>query len=449
MDPLKKVSNGFTLNGPGVPLPTNPTVPGIYSKLTGTPATNALSSAAQPDWRNTLNTVMKGYTPPTGTQGPVNPARPNQTMTALPQTPKATGLVSKEIKTNVDGSKSEVHYDNKSPEVKTYAPGSEGNWGPSGIKPGTTPPSETPPETSKPTPPDISYAGLIGQGQGLYGQLPGIGQKAADISAEAQKAYTEIGQKGAQGKTGYLSGMGTNPVAMGNAAIVAQNVAAQQGAVTGGAQLGLTGLQQQQQALTGAGAGMAGLAGAVAPRQYGAVMINPITGEAIGGGGNAAQIMQKMAEMEANAATTGDFTKLISDQTAQKSTLDANMSVLNSIASQGGVAADVPMLTALMQKYGQTVGGVDAPAVAQFRAQLEGIRTAYTAAGLGDGYQAIPDTISLSQLKPIQQAIATALQNKIAGYESRLGEIKKGTTGTTSTTGGASGGTVTWDNLPL
>lgn len=291
---IPKISNGFTLNGPRVALPVNSTVPGIYSKLTGTPATNALSSAAQPDWKTTLNTVMSGYKAPTTEPGPVNPARPNQTMTTLP---KATGLISKEIKTNVDGSKSEVHYDNKTQDTgtKTYAPGSEGNWGPSGIKPGSTPVPETPPETQKQTPPDISYAGLIGQGQGLYGQLPAVGQQAAALTAQAQKEYADIGRQAARGQAGY-STTGTSPVAEGNAAVLARTAAAQQQAVTGGAQLGLTGLAQQQSALTGAGAGIAGLAGAVAPRQQGYVLINPVTGEPVGGVGGAESAITRGAQ---------------------------------------------------------------------------------------------------------------------------------------------------------
>lgn len=71
-----------------------------------------------------------------------------------------------------------------------------------------------------------------------------IGQSAADIAADYGKKIALIGQEGANAQAGDLS-TGTTPVAVGNSGIIAQNVAAQQGALASGESAALQGTGQQ------------------------------------------------------------------------------------------------------------------------------------------------------------------------------------------------------------
>jgi len=100
--------------------------------------------------------------------------------------------------------------------------------------------------------------GLIGNQNSLSTGLPGyvstlaqggvdtnaaLAQKSQEIADAAGKAYADVGQQGARGEAGYLT-TGTTPVAQGNAAIIAQNIAAQQKAISEGAQMQQTGVTQ-------------------------------------------------------------------------------------------------------------------------------------------------------------------------------------------------------------
>ena len=281
-----KTSNGFTLNGP-----VNPTVPGIIKGFA--PTTNPVSSALNKmqsggaTWQPTAQSTPSVTNPVAGFGGSAQ-----QKQAGLITPPSApTAPIKSQTKNNVDGSSETVTYHNPVVQNNTNTGGTISD--PNATQRAdiqsklsaaqnelTTKQAEQKAAEEKAQRDKTTYQGLVGQGQGLYQQLPGLGQQAADITAEAQKKYQEIGQKGAQGQAGYLSGMGTNPVAAGNASIVAQNVAAQQGAVTQGAQLGLTGLSQQAGNITGAAAGVAGLAG-LTPEilRYGGANGQPMTAE--------------------------------------------------------------------------------------------------------------------------------------------------------------------------
>ena len=126
---------------------------------------------------------------------------------------------------------------------------------------------------------------------------------AANIANAAGQQISNIGQEGARGEAGYLT-TGTSPVGEGNSAVLAQTTAAQQQAVSQGANMqlagnaqGLTGQLQQEQgynqasgnALTSQGKGITGLnsaAGNIAPVQvpYNNQYINPTTGQSVSGG---------------------------------------------------------------------------------------------------------------------------------------------------------------------
>lgn len=95
--------------------------------------------------------------------------------------------------------------------------------------------------------------------QGSIDRNKELADKAQTISDTYGREYADIGRKGANAQAGYLT-TGTTPVAEGNAAIIAQNTAAQQRAVAEGAQAalggvdrGLTAQSQTQSALGTAG----------------------------------------------------------------------------------------------------------------------------------------------------------------------------------------------------
>lgn len=190
-----------------------------------------------------------------------------------------------------------------------------------GAKKTTTTPSPTQ-SAPQATP---TYAGLIGQtanasanaantgainygtaNTGLLNSLSNndaIAKRAQDIASAAGQKISDIGGQGARGQAGYLT-TGTSPVGEGNAAVLAQTTAAQQQAVSQGAQTALQGTAQgltaqgQTQsgfnnaagnALNSQGQGITGLgnaAGVAAPIQvpYSNQLVNPATGQPYGGG---------------------------------------------------------------------------------------------------------------------------------------------------------------------
>lgn len=86
------------------------------------------------------------------------------------------------------------------------------------------------------------------------GSIP-IAAQANDIAKQFGQRYADVGQQGAKFEAGQLT-TGTTPVAEGNAAVTAQSVAAQQGALAQGEQAALQGigygLTGQQQAANAA-----------------------------------------------------------------------------------------------------------------------------------------------------------------------------------------------------
>ncbi len=82
--------------------------------------------------------------------------------------------------------------------------------------------------------------------------------RANEIADAAGKQISDIGRAGARGEAGYLT-TGTSPVGEGNAAVLAQTTAAQQGAVSQGANMQLAG---NSQALAAQGQAQSGLSSA-------------------------------------------------------------------------------------------------------------------------------------------------------------------------------------------
>lgn len=148
--------------------------------------------------------------------------------------------------------------------------------------------------------------------EGLLGASAGnqvYADRAQQIANQAGNQISSIGRQGASAQAGYLS-TGTSPVAEGNAAINAQSTAAQEQAVTQGANMqlvgnaqGLTAQGQEQsgfnagagQALAGQGTQQSALSSAgqlSSPTSQFGLLTDPLSGQIIGGNGsNAQQLM--------------------------------------------------------------------------------------------------------------------------------------------------------------
>ena len=310
---------------------------------------NALNSAQQPTWQSTMQNVQGAYNknPIQAPITPVNTGQNNQssihqglldtlktqggshTTTDTAGNTQTTKVNPLDVSQNPTGSANTTNA-TTGQTTGVFPPGSPQNAG-GGAKPQLTPSVTLPNGTQGYTdeqgnlfdaqgnpmpaqnvnyqaPTNATFPGLIQQAQTSALGNTAIGQNAADIAAKAGKAYTEVGQAAGQGEAGYLSGMGTNPVAVGNAGIVAQNAAAQQSAIAAGAQQALTGTAQQLTGQNQQTTGLLGAAGAATPTQvpYSNQFINPQTGQPVsntGTTGNAANDVQNLATAVANGTS--------------------------------------------------------------------------------------------------------------------------------------------------
>ena len=163
---------------------------------------------------------------------------------------------------------------------------------------------------------------------------------ARDISNAAGQRISDIGGQGARGQAGYLT-TGTSPVGEGNAAVLAQTTAAQQRAVSEGANMqlagnaqGLTAQQQQQagftsaagQALTGQSTQQNALgtaAGYMQPTSN-IILRDPTTGEVIGN-----------QNLESLAATQGRLSGIQSGASSAASALGGSQATLTQAYQEG------------------------------------------------------------------------------------------------------------------
>lgn len=321
---------------------------------------------------------------------------------------------------------------------------------------------------------NASIAGNEGTKQAQTGLLSSPEQnkvyadRAQQIANEAGTKISDIGQKGAMGQAGYLS-TGTSPVGEGNSAILGQTTAAQQNAVTQGANMALTGnaqgltaQQQAQSGLTNAGtlgtnaqqlvqSGLTSAAGAAKPsvENYGVTSFNPLTGEFAGGG------------QYGTGPVAAANVQSIKDLTTQKNQLQStfngaktNYQLLLNTAEQGGVnQGDVPALNQLQQNVQR--GLASNQAVINFQNTLATVRSQY-AQILGGGTttvdsqnraeQAIPNDISLNALRSLGDQLEKEAANRIGGIDSQIGSIG-GSTGNSGGTSTSTGGNITWDNI--
>lgn len=270
--------------------------------------------------------------------------------------------------------------------------------------------------------------GLLNIGQGESPEIQQARQNLLNIQNSQEKSTAGIestaepieqmqGQKGVQQR--LYSGLLSNAQNAYSNALASQSARAGALSTAGG-----LGTSQQGQNIGALGSA----AGYSAPQQYGLTSqpYNPVENTYGGGGANGAI---DRAVQASNIGSAQDFQSKIQSTQAAANSADANFSILNSYANQGGATGDTPILIKLQQAFGQTVGGGDSPAVAGFKAQLQAVRSAYQAITGGDPNQAIPDGITPNQLKVVQDSLKATAQNNVAGYQKQL----KGLSGSSTT----------------
>lgn len=180
----------------------------------------------------------------------------------------------------------------------------------------------------------------------------------------------------------------------------------------------------QQQALAQQGQNAISIAGLAAPQQYGLTTQPYLPTEDRYGGDGASGAINRGIQAS-NIGTAQDFQSKIQQTQAQQTSAENNLNLLKSIAQQGGVASNAPILSTLRQILGQTVGGGDSPQVVAFLTQLKGLNDAYSSLT----GQTIPENVSLDQLQGIQQSLKGTTQNKIYGFQNQLSQLTQGASG--------------------
>jgi len=146
-------------------------------------------------------------------------------------------------------------------------------------------------------------------------------------------------------------------------------------------------------------------------------------------------------QMGAAGALTGQVSQI----QALGSGAESNFALLMDIATKGGINdANVPVLNQLSNNV--KLGLTSNDAVAAFQANLESLRAQYSQI-LGGGTatdstrvmasKEIPDNISLSALKAVQQSLGSEINNKVSGYNTTISQYSNGgSNGAASTQGG-------------
>lgn len=302
--------------------------------------------------------------------------------------------------------------------------------------------------------PSTTYGGLINslanQGGSDYNNLAktnigllsdtakgneALAANAKSIADAAGQKISDIGGQGARGSAGYLS-TGTSPIGEGNQAILNQSTAAQQQAVSQGANMQLQGnaqgLQAQGQeqsgynsaagqALSGQGTSQSALnsaAGYMQPTSN-IILRDPTTGAVIGNQNldSLAATQGRLSGIQSGAAQVAGTTgSNISDLTTQLSTInsaspafDANTSQLSDFAAQGGLNKNVPLISALQQHFGQNF--MNDPAVTGFLAKIASVNSQYQQI-TGTPGTLDPQKVTLDGLNTAIQAMKDDITNK-------------------------------------
>lgn len=137
-----------------------------------------------------------------------------------------------------------------------------------------------------------------------------LANQARDITQTAGQRISDIGQVGARGAAGYRT-TGTSPVGEGNAAVLAQTTAAQQQAVSQGANMELQGVQQGLAAQGQTQSALNQAAGYTQPQMQFGQLTSPQTGNPVSGGayGSNPQLqaaVSQAVQMVKNGASPND-----------------------------------------------------------------------------------------------------------------------------------------------
>ncbi len=399
------------------------------------------------------------------------------------QHPTATTPVKKQ--TTSDGTVTEYHAPTPTltPDDPSYKYNIQtGKLNPNYKDPNTSTSSNTT-QDSSPT-----YKGLIGdlsnQGGSAYNQsaTKNIGllsdsaarnqeyaANAKSIADQAGQKISDIGGQGARGSAGYLS-TGTSPIGEGNNAILNQSVAAQQQAVSQGANMqlqgnaqGLTAQGQEQsgynnaagQSLTGQGLAQGALgtaAGYMQPTSN-IILRDPTTGAIIGDQNleSLAATQGKLSGIQSGAAAvagtqgsnTADLTTQLNSIDSTSPAFDANTSQLSDFASMGGLSKDVPLISALQQHFGQNF--TNDPSVAGFLAKIASVNSQYQQI---TGNQGIldPKTMTVAGLNTAIQSMKDDIKNKRQALQDQKNNLTNSSS-SSNNSGGGSSGSLTWDNI--
>lgn len=147
----------------------------------------------------------------------------------------------------------------------------------------------------------------------------------------------------------------------------------------------------------------------------------------------------------------GTLTGQVAQLQSQGASADANFNLMLDILSRGKINdLNVPIVNQLVQNVSRGLAS-DADVVA-FRSALQTVRSQY-ASILGGGTptnetlamaaEKIPDTVSATALQEVEKTMKAMINNSIAAYNQTINQYSSGQGG------GSSGGTITWDNLPI
>ena len=280
---------------------------------------------------------------------------------------------------------------------------------------------------------------------------------AANIANAAGQQISNIGQEGARGEAGYLT-TGTSPVGEGNSAVLAQTTAAQQQAVSQGANMqlagnaqGLTGQLQQEQgynqasgnALTSQGQGITGLNSAADnaksyPTSQGQTTYNPMT-NSFSGGSYATNLQTVVQAIKSgNMGYTDGVNSLASlSPTAKADVLaalgtgfdtvasDANASAKGSNITTGGTAATSAAASGLQSATNNYVAANTAYSTAT--AQSKNLQSTMTSTGINTNPQFVN-----SKINALQNQLGSA---NYASFITSLNEARQAYTNLLSSVG--------------
>lgn len=282
--------------------------------------------------------------------------------------------------------------------------------------------------------PSTTQTGLISNLSNAAQGNTAIGQQAANILDRYGQLFKNIGQQGAALESGQLT-TGTSPVARGNAAVTAQNVAEQQTAAAQGAQTALqgvnaelTGQSQLQSGLTSALGGanvqqqqeLSGLSSAAGLAQpsataFGQTVFNPLTGQFENNGGLPPEVMAQYAQMAANGQYSAIPSSIVSNPVLSAQLNAAAKAInpnFNPIASTAQGSAQAQNITA----GGTAITSANAQGLQQSITQETQLNTAVTnATTLG---QQVQEALGNAGLDMTNSTDANTLINNL---QSRLG----------------------------